>query len=138
MLYNKDWEKPTTPSQVLRKAATLMETHGHAKRLFVVRPHHLRDENNKGAKLGSMCIQGAIMAAIGVPDEQIGWDHMIHPLVQKSIEHLAVALDRDVALDHWHNNSAVVASWNNYHATQEQIVSKVREVADQLEMVCAE
>lgn len=127
MLYNKDWDLPKTPAEVLRRAAMLIEEHGSAKYYFRITPELQRTTLKASTqKLGSMCIQGAMIAAIG-EDPNIEPHHkMQNPLLRGTMELLAKKVGYEPAI--W-NNSA--------NTSQETIVMTARTLADELELVAA-
>lgn len=124
MLHNPKWDKPTTVSEMLRKAADLIETRGHAKSALVILADTSRVNRYAKGPVGSLCIQGALFAAEGYSDDEIsGWP-MSSALFAQSME----TLQKHV-VQQWTTSSAV--QWNNHHrTTKEQVVTKLREVAE--------
>jgi hypothetical protein len=116
MLYNKAWDKATTPSQLLLRAADLIEERGKSNYAFLVTPGS-RWDVDEGQKVGSMCAMGAIMVAAGYEDKQVGWATIsLDPLVNKTI----MLLREEVGS---------VGPWNN-STTKEDVMTKLREVAE--------
>lgn len=144
MLYNKDWGKPTTPSQLLREAANIMEVRGMAKGVLISTPSNRMSRPSN--KVGSMCLQGAMMAATGLDDTNIGFEHVAsNPLYQEAAALLAADLslswlDRvlqksPVANTTRKGTRSTVADWNNNpRTTQRQAVRRLRKVARKLEL----
>lgn len=114
MLYNKAWDKPTTPSQLLLRAADLIEERGKSNYAFIVTPGSRFEL--EGQKVGSMCAMGAIMVAAGY-EKNIGWDTIVsNPLVHKTIRLLREEVGS-------------VGPWSN-STTKEDVMTKLREVAE--------
>jgi hypothetical protein len=124
MLYNKDWDK-TSPISLLRRAADLIEERGSAKYVLEVdegNAHFPLDPRRAPQRIGSMCIQGAIMMASA---GKVSWSQLDKTAIE------AIGLVKN-------NLGMSVPAWNNRDdVSQDMIVAKLREVADQHEMVGA-
>ena len=111
-------------ANLLNKAADLMETYGKANGYFI----------RKG---GSMCLQGALMAAASnasaemiVKGDVLGiHDGYTKPGYREAIDLLSIKIgDYDMPSPSSSPDSRV-AQWNNFIATQEQAIAKLRETA---------
>lgn len=126
MLNNTKWDTPTTPSELMRRAADIMEERGKAVMAFIVLPT-TADIYKTDQKMGSMCIQGALMSALGEADDNIGHysDTMLEPIYQKAMD----ILHSEAPKDEFGRRSVV--AWNNdRNVTKEEVVAKLRDTAD--------
>lgn len=124
MLFNQNWQMPTTPAQLLRRAADVMDTRGLAKMVFVMTEDKQKEFPRSTGDMGSVCIQGALMAAMGTPDDQLDWLAMNVPLINETMDKLRIAVPSGPVL--WNNNKAT---------TKDEVVTRLRQVADELEPV---
>lgn len=115
MLYNKEWDKPTTPSAVMRRAADLIEEKGHTKGQLI-------DSN------GSMCVNGALWNALG------GFATPNRDLFLETTKILAKAIG--IGMHPYWTQTYDLPGWNNApERTGEEVIAKLREVANQNEAV---
>lgn len=125
MLYNKDWDKKTNSvADLLNKAADIIETKGHVKGVL-----HDRER-------GGYCLQGALMSAAGISDENIYAGSAWTPAIMNKDYMGAIdALDKATPLGYpasvsRYGASTNVVMWNNDHRTSKKdAVNKLREVA---------
>jgi hypothetical protein len=130
MLYNKAWENPATdttdPVALLRRAADLMEQYGNAKRVFMVND----EEMTHLGPIGSMCIQGALVAALGVePTTENSWQVRTENAAFRSAMYM---MSKGLGVS---STNSVIQWNNNQFTTKDEIVAKMREVADAYEPV---
>lgn len=128
--------------EVLYRAADQMQTHGKANERFIV----LNDNTGLHGKIGSMCLQGAVQAAMGIPYDQIGSAPAVGLVYDAAIKSLAQEilamenLPEDVRVyppllgaPMERGPAGVVAQWNNHHSTEKQAIALLRAVADKME-----
>lgn len=136
MLYNKNWDKATTPSQLLRRAADIMEERGHAKGVLMV------SHAGQHGAIGSVCAIGALLVAagsiVGVEQDAIHWsyDDIDMPLLTKAQNILASQLQLlGLPPSGW---GCTIPNWNNDpNRSGDEVIAKMREVADKFETVAA-
>lgn len=115
MLYNQDWERQSNPvSDILLKAADLLEKHGLAK-------FQRMDIN------GSMCFLGAVQAAqFGISDQiKYGGDSDLTLEVSEAVASLL-----KLRKGHAPDTRQAVADWNNHpERTSQQVIDAMRQAA---------
>lgn len=116
MLNNTNWNKSNPVSDILLKAADLIEQNGHA--------HFIRIDHN-----GSMCFLGAINVAEGFPEgispERPYAISDIELQASKAVANVlgvGIILSSDIVQD--------VVNWNNTH-TAEEVIEVMRMAAYQ-------
>lgn len=129
MLYNKEWDKPKTPSDILRKAADIMETVGHAKGVIMVTHKHHPD-----FKFGSVCALGAILVASGQMSTDGDWLPGGMIKLAWEAQHL---LETEIRA-HTERTWGLVPDWNNNsNRPGSEVIATMRAVADKYETVTA-
>lgn len=121
--------------EVLNRAADLMQQHGHAKMRFIVTS---LGEAQYG-KVGSMCLQGALQAAMGAV--AVGAGNSIghsfdtrQPVYRTAMASLAeTILAMEDLPDDWCVSGEAVPRWNNFYATEEQAIAALRATAERVE-----
>lgn len=129
MLYNKEWDKPKTPSDILRKAADIMETQGHAKGMVMVTA-----ENKAAGKIGSVCAIGAILVASEQMSPDGDWLSFGMSKLAWEAQDLLETEVRAFTGSSWGH----IPNWNNDpNRPGSEVIAIMRAVADKYETVTA-